>query len=145
MDYRLREIEESDLEKIQKIEEDSFLFPFSRWQFWYYCHHYKDMFLVVERKGEILGYIIGTKGFKKINIASIAVKKKYRRRGIATELIKHFIKKVKGRTKVIHLQVRVSNKEAIALYEKMGFNYKKLLRHYYQDGEDALLYCENLQ
>jgi len=35
------------------------------------------------------------------------------------------------------LEVRVSNKPAISLYEKLGFKVLRVIRGYYSDGEDA--------
>ena len=39
----------------------------------------------------------------------------------------------------VRLEVRVSNEPARRLYAKYGFTFLKRLRHYYRDGEDALL------
>ena len=39
----------------------------------------------------------------------------------------------------VQLEVRVSNEPARRLYAKYGFTSLKRLRHYYRDGEDALL------
>ncbi len=39
----------------------------------------------------------------------------------------------------IYLEVRTSNLPAIALYEKLNFQSKSILKSYYRDGEDANL------
>jgi ribosomal-protein-alanine N-acetyltransferase len=39
----------------------------------------------------------------------------------------------------IYLEVRVSNKSAVKMYENLGFKIKSRLRTYYRDGEDAYL------
>jgi ribosomal-protein-alanine N-acetyltransferase len=41
---------------------------------------------------------------------------------------------------VAHLEVRVSNTAARALYESEGWVYQGLRRGYYRDGESAALY-----
>lgn len=145
MDYRIRKVEESDLNEIQEIEEESFLCPFSKKQFFQLYINCKKTFFVAEKNGEILCYIVGMKGFRKITIASIAVKKNRRRKGIATKLTNHLIEKTRGKAKMIELQVRINNKEAISFYEKMGFMCKSILPSYYPNGEDAALYCKDLQ
>ncbi len=137
-------MKETDLDEIQRIEEDSFLCPFSKRQFLYLYIDYRKTFFVVEKDKEVLGYIVGVKGFRKIIIASIAVKENWRRKGIATKLVNYLIKKVRGKVKMIELQVRISNKKAIIFYEKMGFICKGILTSYYPNGEDAVLYNRNL-
>ena len=144
MHYTVRYVEQSDLDEIQEIEEESFLCPFSRKQFLQLYINCKKTFFVAENNKEILGYIVGLEGFRKITIASIAVKENCRRKGMATKLTNHLMEKVRGKIKMIELQVRMSNKGAISFYEKMDFIYKGILTSYYPDGEDAVLYYKYL-
>jgi ribosomal protein S18 acetylase RimI-like enzyme len=70
-------------------------------------------------------------------IATVGVVPEYRRRGIGTALLQACEAALTvGR---VRLSVRVSNRAAIALYER--FNYQRVGRwaDYYQDGEDALV------
>jgi ribosomal-protein-alanine N-acetyltransferase len=39
----------------------------------------------------------------------------------------------------IYLEVRISNTQAIRMYQNLGFQIKSRLRSYYRDGEDAYL------
>ena len=39
----------------------------------------------------------------------------------------------------IYLEVRVSNTQAVRMYQRLGFQIKSRLRSYYRDGEDAYL------
>jgi ribosomal-protein-alanine N-acetyltransferase len=144
MDYNIRNVGENDLDEIQNIEEESFAYPFSKKQFLQLYTDYNKIFFVAEKNKEILGYIVGMRGFRKIIIASIAVKENYRKKGIATKLTNHLIKKVREMVKTIELQVRISNKPAIFFYEKIGFTYKNILPLYYPDREDAVLYYKDL-
>jgi len=142
MDYVIRPAKENDIEQIQRIEEESFACPFSGEQFLKLYLSYKKIFFVAGKNKEILGYIAGVRGFGKITIASFAVKEEYRKRGIATGLMRHFIKKAKTMVKTVELQARVSNKPAIFFYEKMGFTCRNILSGYYPDKEDAILYIK---
>lgn len=143
MDYTVREVKKNDLDEIQKIEE-SFLCPFSKKQFLHLYINCQKTFFVAEKNREILGYIVGLRGFRKITIASIAIKENYRRKGIATKLANHLMEKVRGKIKTLELQVRISNKPAISFYEKMDFTYKGILPFYYPDREDAVVYNKDL-
>lgn len=145
MNYTIRNLELADLDEVQRIEEESFSCPFSKKQFLLLYNNYKNIFFIAEKNKEILGYITGVKGFRKITIASIAVREKYRGRGIATKLMRHFIKKIRTIVKTLELQTRVSNKPAIFFYERMGFVCKSILDGYYPDKEDAILYNKTLR
>ena len=66
----------------------------------------------------------------------------FRRRGAATGLVLRLIEKAKELNgEFLSLEVRESNKAAIALYEKMGFEYiGKRAGYYEKPKEDALIY-----
>jgi len=90
-------------------------------------------------------YIVGIAGFwvmvDEAHITTIAIRDAYRRRGIGEWLLISIIDMAAQlKAKVITLEVRASNKQAQALYQKFGFQKVGLRRAYYTDnGEDALL------
>jgi len=45
----------------------------------------------------------------------------------------------------VYLEVRVSNEQAIRVYEKLGLETRSRLRGYYRDGEDAYLMARELK
>jgi ribosomal-protein-alanine N-acetyltransferase len=70
---------------------------------------------------------------------NIAVDPPGRRRGIATALLEELRARA-GQDASYTLEVRPSNSQAIALYERFGFRSAGTRRRYYQDtGEDALI------
>jgi ribosomal-protein-alanine N-acetyltransferase len=44
-----------------------------------------------------------------------------------------------GKIRLAYLEVRVTNQPALNLYKKRGFLIVGLCKHYYPDGEDAIL------
>ena len=111
---------------------------------------FPETFVVAEVDDAIQGYIMcrietGLSKLKTLrptrmcHIVSIAVREQYRRRGIATALIKEAL--INGRKEYgaseCYLEVRISNDAAINLYTKMGFQKVKRNYGYYMDGEDA--------
>jgi ribosomal-protein-alanine N-acetyltransferase len=92
-----------------------------------------------------LDNIIGFAGIWKIydeaHIISIAVRKECRRQGLGELLliaVNHMALLLEAR--VVTLEVRVSNKEAQALYVKYGFRTAGVRHRYYSDNnEDALI------
>lgn len=111
---------------------------------------YPETFLVAEMKGTIQGYIMCRieRGFSKMggmlptrltHIVSVAVMQAYRRQGIAENLIREAMRRsvMNYDTSEMYLEVRISNKAAILLYEKLNFKKVKRNYGYYMDGEDS--------
>ena len=110
-----------------------------------------EAFLVAETDGIIVGYTMGRieSGLslfsifhraKKGHTVSIAVLPEFRRNGIASRLIKKSVIAMSNyRAEELFLEVRISNKAAVGLYEYIGYKIIKELRNYYRDMEGALL------
>jgi ribosomal-protein-alanine N-acetyltransferase len=68
------------------------------------------------------------------------VLEEHRRKGLGQGLVEEALQALKNRNcSEIYLEVRVSNSEAIKLYEKLGLKVVSRLRWYYRDGEDAYM------
>jgi ribosomal-protein-alanine N-acetyltransferase len=151
---RIRPIQKQDFKQLTQIEFESFTDPYPMELFQFLAVTQPDQFLVVVEKKEetesILGYAVADID-KKIqskigHILSIAIGKKYRRRGFGSRLLSKLINvlKSKGCNGVV-LEVRVSNDGAHSFYRKLGFREVKRSRRFYDDGEDALIMALNLE
>ena len=131
-----------DLEEVLAIERASFTMPWSRGAFLYEieqnrvarCH-------VVREASVIVGYLCVWEIADEIHVTNIAIHPAHRRRGIARELLAALIADARARDlRMIVLEVRPSNQQAIALYESFNFRVTGRRRGYYYDtGEDALV------
>ncbi len=143
---RVRRYTPKDEFDVISIEFLSFKDPFSHKGFITLYYTYPEGFLVAEVNDKVVGYIAGIPDkSKQLHIVSIAVNPEYRHKGIATKLLTeliHHSKKV-GMEKAV-LEVRESNRVAIAFYIKHGFEIKSRIESYYSDGEDALVMVKNL-
>ena len=73
-------------------------------------------------------------------IGNVAVSGDFRRQGVATKLLRALSDAAAEEgIKDITLEVRPSNKAAIALYEGLGFRREGLRKKYYDDLEDAII------
>jgi ribosomal-protein-alanine N-acetyltransferase len=72
---------------------------------------------------------------------NVAVAADYRRRGVATTLLERLFEMTASDPRSGYtLEVRVSNVQAIRLYERLGFEARGIRRGYYTDNrEDALI------
>ncbi len=73
-------------------------------------------------------------------ILNLFVIEKYRGLGLGKKLVNEVINVCnKENIKTLTLEVRVSNKYAIKMYEKIGFKVGAIRKNYYENNEDALL------
>ena len=90
-------------------------------------------------------YIVGIAGFwimvDEAHITTLATRNAFRRQGVGERLLLQIMEMAaKLHADVVTLEVRVSNKQAQALYEKYGFQKVGVRRAYYTDnGEDAVI------
>jgi ribosomal-protein-alanine N-acetyltransferase len=97
-------------------------------------------FFVAVHAGELLGYAVATTNRGEGHVVSVAVSMTHRRRGIGTQLLSATLRSLKELGIYhVHLEVRKGNKTAISFYERMGFKRQSELKHYYPDGEDAVV------
>ncbi|WP_297437600.1 ribosomal protein S18-alanine N-acetyltransferase [Thermococcus sp.] len=128
-----------DMPEIVRIERASFREQYPRGVFLVFLENNPDTFLVAEYNGRIIGYVMAyLRPDLEGHIMSIAVDSAYRGNGIGSALLTEVIERLAARgAKWIGLEVRVSNQNAIKLYERFGFRRIKRVMGYYSDGEDA--------
>jgi ribosomal-protein-alanine N-acetyltransferase len=83
---------------------------------------------------------------KKGHIVSIAVLPEQRHSGIGSALVEAGMKGMAdyGATEFF-LEVRRTNADAIGVYEKLGYEVRRVLKGYYRDGEDAYLMVKEIE
>ncbi|MCI8327639.1 MAG: ribosomal protein S18-alanine N-acetyltransferase [Lachnospiraceae bacterium] len=136
---QIRLMKKSDIEEVAQIERETFSMPWSQRAFLQSLEMEHVLFLVAEKENEIAGYIGVYFAADEAEITNVAVKEKFRRRHIGESLVKEMVLRAKERGAVFaFLEVRCSNAEAIALYEKMGFSICGSRKGFYEKPrEDA--------
>lgn len=142
MSVLIREMTMEDIDAVMEVEEEAFAIPWSRSSFESeVAQNFLAVYLVAENEEGIAGY--GGLWFilDEAHITNVAVKAAARRQGIGRRLVEALIEKAAERDiQKLTLEVRESNREAIALYEKTGFAVEGRRPGYYQDNkEDALI------
>lgn len=98
-------------------------------------------FLVARESGAIIGYLCYWIVFEEVRLMNLAVVESMRRRGIAVSLVDEALRtgRAHAATRAV-LEVRASNRAALALYRRFGFVEVSTRRTYYTNPvEDAVL------
>jgi [ribosomal protein S18]-alanine N-acetyltransferase len=139
----LRPLQLRDLSAIERIERASYPTPWSRSMFASELAKPSSICLGAFDidTDDLAGYLVISRYVDAWHVMNVAVAPNHRRRGIATMLLERLFELTGGRGRRGYtLEVRVSNTDAITLYERLGFKSRGVRRGYYTDNrEDALI------
>jgi ribosomal-protein-alanine N-acetyltransferase len=142
VNIELRRLEPRDLDTVEDIEQASYPTPWSRSMFAAELRKPSSVAIAAHLEtGELVGYAFISRYVDAWHVMNVAVAPELRRRGIATALLgRLFEVTASDPRRGYTLEVRVSNTEAIRLYERLGFESRGIRRGYYTDNrEDALI------
>jgi len=139
---RIRQMLVTDLDEVIVIEQEVFLFPWTRGNFGdsissgYHCY-------VLELASHIFGYGVMTIAPDEAHILTLSVAAGWQREGWGEKLLQHFICLAKvHHARSVFLEVRKSNFGAARLYERIGFRRCATRTGYYPamgGREDAIV------
>lgn len=148
--YVIRKFKREDLSQVVRINKTCL--PENYPDSFFLGLHFQapNAFIVAEKDGKIVGYVMcrvergfssfGMRIVKKGHIVSLAVMPEHRRKKVGEKLLTEALKGLKSYdVGEVYLEVRVSNEPAINLYKKFGFEVVKRQKGYYLDGEDAFV------
>lgn len=136
----------ADLLRIAEIEAAAFADPWPVDLLAIELAHPQAILLAASReRGPAAGYVALRHVAGEAEILRVAVDPAARRQGLARALVEAGLERLRREgVEVCHLEVRVDNRGAIALYEALGFAQTGRRWGYYRDGTDALLYTKSL-
>ena len=138
---KIRAMQDADVEQISRLEEETFSMPWSKESFFTMIHNKNARYYVSEKDGHIVGgcgvFMAAGEG----SITNVVVDKNFRNQGIGTRMLQYLIEE--GRKNglcAFTLEVRVSNTQAIHVYEKLGFFSEGIRPDFYEKPkEDAMI------
>ena len=134
-----RRLTSRDLPGVLAIERRSFKAPWSPAMFHVELGRPDVVALAAEVDGRLVGYSVLTRLPDAWHLMNVAVDPAHRRRGIGSGLVVKSLAEA-GASVPVTLEVRASNRPAIALYRELGFRPAGTRSGYYpDDGEDALV------
>jgi len=150
---QIRDMAEADVPAVLSIENQNYEFPWTEgilrdcMRAGYYCY-------VAEQKGTLIGYGIisacalpGGMGGGESHVLNLCIHPDVRRQGCGSAMLRFLMGQARNvGAGCLLLEVRASNKSAISLYQKLGFNEIGVRNAYYPAAngrEDALVFaCE---
>ncbi|HSR40962.1 MAG TPA: ribosomal protein S18-alanine N-acetyltransferase [Longimicrobiales bacterium] len=146
-DLRIRPMEHGDVARVAELEAEAFSNPWKPRTFRRLLERPGPELWVAELPGAgVVGYFVLWAVEGEGELANLAVDTEHRRRGIGSALLDRVLERARaGGVRSLFLEVRVSNEEAVRLYERRGFEVIAERKAYYdQPKEDALVMMKNL-
>ena len=143
----VRPMKKEDVKSVAEVENECFASPWSEKSLSEELENSNAHFFVAEKNGEIMGYMGTISVFGECSVTNVAVKEKFRGKGIASMLLERAIlNSILNDDDFITLEVRKSNSPAISLYEKYDFRKMGERKNFYrQPTEDAFIYNKYLK
>ncbi len=136
---QIRRLGYSDLPAVIAIERRSFPTPWSLAMFVLELSKPSGICLAATVDGHLCGYLVCSRYDQVWHLMNVAVAPEKRRLGVAGALLTDLFNEA-GDELPFTLEVRMSNTDAITMYERFGFQRAGMRRRYYHDnGEDALI------
>lgn len=144
---KFRPMTSDDINNIMKLEITLHPYPWTKGIF-NDCIKAGYLCFIGEIDDEIIAYSALSYGAGESHILNISVAKPHQGKGFGRQLIQFMMQQAKDKqADMVLLEVRGSNKNAIALYESQGFNEIGIRKSYYKTPngkEDALMLAKQL-
>jgi len=143
----LRAMVPADVPAVTRIERDSYSVPWTERTFRDLVERVDTDALTALSEGTVIGFAIAWSVGDQAELGNVAVTKASRSRGIGERLVREVVTRLSRRgVREIFLEVRVSNRTARRLYERLGFVEIGRRRNYYvRPSEDAIVMRKRLR
>lgn len=137
----IRIMQDKDVEEVALLEKECFSMPWTETSIKKEIENKDSLFCVCEVDRKVVGYAGMYYVYPEGDITNVAVTKEYRGQGIAKNILNFMFEKARGEGITEYtLEVRIGNKNAIRLYETLGFIDAGIRKNFYDNPkEDALI------
>ncbi|CAB1210001.1 ribosomal protein S18-alanine N-acetyltransferase [Acinetobacter bouvetii] len=125
----IRLMQHADVQTVANIEKLVQSHPWTIKQFEESIDSYQST--VIEQQGQVVGFCILQPVLDEANLLLMAIHPGQQGKGLGYQLLEESVAQLKNNPLQIFLEVRESNRAAIALYEKSGFHQIDLRKNYY--------------
>lgn len=140
MEIRIVAMGPAHIESVAELEKSIFSAPWDAQSLRAELSNPLSLWLVALDGDRVAGYVGSQSVLGESDMMNLAVDPAYRRQGIAKRLIERLLWDLDEDNHCLTLEVRVSNRAALALYEGLGFRPVGRRPNYYESPrEDALI------
>jgi [ribosomal protein S18]-alanine N-acetyltransferase len=143
MRINIEDMEKKHLDKIVDLDSKIAQNPWSKSMFFEELDLHSFSRVLVDEYGDVCGYGVSRLQVDEWHLLTVGVESNLRRQGYGKRLVEDVIRKAAlNLDKAVLLEVRSSNKIAINLYKKIGFETLHIRENYYKssgDPEDAVV------
>lgn len=145
--FSLRPMRNEDLPEVMRVERAAYPFPWTEGIF-RDCLRVGYSCWVMSRPAEVLGYGVMSIGAGECHILNLCVHPDCQRQGLGRKILRRLLSIGRSRNAdTVFLEVRSSNRAALALYTREGFCEVGMRRRYYplaKGREDAVIMARPL-
>lgn len=139
---RIRAMQKADLDNVMRIECAVYAFPWTR-RIFLDCLNVGYRCIVGELDAAFAGYAVMSTGAGEAHILNLCVASEHQGRGLGRGLLQAMLHDAMLlKVDTVFLEVRQSNRVALKLYDRLGFNEIGVRKDYYPDRhgrEDAII------
>ncbi|MFQ3573330.1 MAG: ribosomal protein S18-alanine N-acetyltransferase [Thermodesulfovibrionales bacterium] len=144
--FNIQSLTLEDVNRITSISKDFVELQWTDDSFIKEIYNKNSICLKAVAEDNIIGYIIASLIFDECHIINLFVRKSFRQKGVGSALISTLLDKIRQKAiKRIFLELRLSNTEAVKLYQKYGFIRVAIRKNLYvSPSEDGLFMVKEL-
>ncbi|MGM9898963.1 MAG: ribosomal protein S18-alanine N-acetyltransferase [Bacilli bacterium] len=136
----IRPLQIKDIDIIVQLEEEIFGETLGKEMLENELNNPLVWFRVLEIDNQVIGYIGGYFYLEDGEILNFLIDKSKQHQGYGTILFESILQEARKKgIKKVTLEVRESNSNAISFYTKFGFSKISIRKHYYQNGDNAIV------
>lgn len=136
----IRPLQIKDIDIIVQLEEEIFGETLGKEMLENELNNPLVWFRVLEIDNQVIGYIGGYFYLEDGEILNFLIDKSKQHQGYGTILFESILQETRQKgIKKVTLEVRESNSNAISFYTKFGFSKISIRKHYYQNGDNAIV------